>query len=156
MSVFFERGPQKDETKRFLMQKETTEFEINEKFKRVSTFYYEKQSKKWQEKFLCLNLGFYVQGKFNEAGRIQINMADMVNEGEKKEVYSFPAGSVASHFDAKLHVSLEVVLDTAKLGPRASTMASLAKGGSLFASSYDKGTKVAKAASDVMDKVEAT
>ena len=74
----------------------------------------------------------------------------MVNEGEKREVYTFPPASVASHFDSKLHVTLEVILDTTKV-TRASTMV---KAGNLFASVKEKGTKVAATASDVMEKVE--
>ena len=82
MSVFFERGPQKDETKQFTMHKEKTVHELEETFNRVSTFYYDRSKSQWEEKILNLNLGFRKLGTFVSAGIITIDMGPMVDQGE--------------------------------------------------------------------------
>lgn len=62
MSVIFERGPQTDETLRFVMNRDKTVQEINQKFQRVSGFYFDKNIQRWEEKVLYLKLGYQQLG----------------------------------------------------------------------------------------------
>jgi len=50
MTIFFERGPQKDESKRFQMSPKIRKTSINEVFQRNSTFYLDKKNGGWYEK----------------------------------------------------------------------------------------------------------
>lgn len=47
MSVIFKRGPQMDETSRFIAKKENTKHDFEQSFMRVSTFYKDGKTNKY-------------------------------------------------------------------------------------------------------------
>jgi hypothetical protein len=111
LSVFFERGPQKDETTHFTMGASQQCHVIEETFTRVSGFYYDRKTLSWQEKFVSLNLGHYKDSVFSSLGIVTVDMAGMVEQGDCSYVYTFPAGTIAHNFNAQLHVTINVSPD---------------------------------------------
>lgn len=83
MSVFFERGPQKEETQRFMLTPDKKVHEIDETFKRISGFYFDRGTRIWQEKLVSLNLGYWSKGQFTSSGVITFNVGPEVDQGEK-------------------------------------------------------------------------
>ena len=120
---------------------------------RVSGFYYDKKALKWLEKTLNLNLGHHSAengGKFTSMGSITVDMAELVDQGDETLELPFPTASMASHFNAKLHITINITPDTVK-GMRGT----MARAKDMFASARDNATKVAAIGADVMDKVDA-
>ena len=79
MSIFFERGPQKEETQHFTLKPDKKVHEIEETFKRVSGFYQDPNTRIWQEKLVSLNLGYWSKGQFTSSGVITFNVGQEVD-----------------------------------------------------------------------------
>ena len=82
MSIFFERGPQKSESLRFLMTKEDKHAEVNHLFNRTSQFVYDQKKKKWEDKTCTLSLGYHENSKYTKTGTLTLNLAEYIDKGE--------------------------------------------------------------------------
>jgi len=82
MSVLFERGPQKTESLRFLLEKSEKTAQVNQLFNRVSKFKYDQKKKKWEDKTCTLSLGYYDKSKYTKTSAFTLNLTEFIGKGE--------------------------------------------------------------------------
>ena len=102
MSLFFVRGPQRDESNRFEIIPSERETDVNQTFSRESTFYQEK-SGNWGEKKCQILLGYYTLDKWVQTGILDLNMGPFVGKGECHKDFDFN-GQTATE-NAKVHLT---------------------------------------------------
>ena len=74
MSIYFERGPQKEESRLFNLSSKIKQTEIESTFKRVSGFYFDKTANKWYNKECRFLLGYYHKKEWREISAVTVQL----------------------------------------------------------------------------------
>ena len=87
--LIFKRGPQEDKTQKFELGPFNREVTIDATFTRDSTFYKDNKTGNWAKKECIIQLAYFQFEKQFIAGSVEINMGDMVDQGEVTRWFEF-------------------------------------------------------------------